>query len=194
VTEAGYSAEAGAPTVSPAPGTYNVAQSVTLGTAMSGASIYYTLDGSTPTPSSTPYTAAINVSQTTTVKAIAVKAGLSDSNVVTAIYTLQVVMPTFTPAAGSYTSAQNVTISTTTSGAEIHYTTDGSTPTNSPSSLYSGAGCGRVHSGLTVRCRLDRRRYPAGRRVSDEEMATINLKPHSFHGERNYLIRPRIDV
>jgi hypothetical protein len=48
--------------------------------------------------------------------------------------------------------------------------------------------------GLTVRCRLDRRRYPAGRRVSDKEMATINLKPHSFHGEWNYLIRPRTDV
>jgi hypothetical protein len=47
--------------------------------------------------------------------------------------------------------------------------------------------------GLTVRCRLDRRRYPAGRRVSDDEMATINLKPQSFHGEWNYLIRPHTD-
>jgi len=45
--------------------------------------------------------------------------------------------------------------------------------------------------GLTVRCRLDRRRYPAGRKVSDDEMATINLTPQSFHGEWNYLIRPR---
>ena len=44
--------------------------------------------------------------------------------------------------------------------------------------------------GLTVRCRLDRRRYPAGRKVSDEEMATVNLTPQSFHGEWNYLIRP----
>jgi len=45
--------------------------------------------------------------------------------------------------------------------------------------------------GLMVRCRLDRRRYPAGRKVSDEEMATVNLTPHPFHGEWNYLIRPR---
>jgi hypothetical protein len=45
--------------------------------------------------------------------------------------------------------------------------------------------------GLTVRCRLDRRRYPAGRKVSDEDMATVNLTPQSFHGEWNYLIRPR---
>ena len=44
--------------------------------------------------------------------------------------------------------------------------------------------------GLTVRCRLDRRRYPAGRKISDEEMATVNLTPQSFHGEWTYLIQP----
>jgi hypothetical protein len=48
--------------------------------------------------------------------------------------------------------------------------------------------------GLTVRCRLDRRRYPAGRKVSDQEMATVNLTPHSFHGEWNYLIRPHANL
>jgi hypothetical protein len=48
--------------------------------------------------------------------------------------------------------------------------------------------------GLTVRCRLDRRRYPAGRKVSDAEMAQINLVPHGFHGEWNYLIRPHVTV
>ncbi len=45
--------------------------------------------------------------------------------------------------------------------------------------------------GLTVRCRLDRHRYPAGRKVSDQEMALVNLRPQAFHGEWNYLIRPR---
>lgn len=45
--------------------------------------------------------------------------------------------------------------------------------------------------GLQVTCRLDRRSYPVGRKVSDEEYASVNLKPHSFHGEWNYLIRPR---
>jgi len=48
--------------------------------------------------------------------------------------------------------------------------------------------------GLTVRCRLDRRRYPAGRKVSDEDMATVNLTRQSFHGEWNYLIRPRANL
>jgi hypothetical protein len=45
--------------------------------------------------------------------------------------------------------------------------------------------------GLTVRCRLDRRKYPAGRKISDEEMAGINITPLRFHGEWNYTIHPR---
>lgn len=44
--------------------------------------------------------------------------------------------------------------------------------------------------GLTVTCRLDRRRYPVGRRVSDDEFATVNWVPHAFHGDWNYVIRP----
>jgi len=45
--------------------------------------------------------------------------------------------------------------------------------------------------GLRVTCRLDRRSYPVGRKVSDEEYAAIHLKPYSFHGEWNYRIEPR---
>jgi hypothetical protein len=45
--------------------------------------------------------------------------------------------------------------------------------------------------GLKVTCRLDRRRYATGRKVSDDELATLNLVPHAFHGEWNYSIRPR---
>jgi hypothetical protein len=44
--------------------------------------------------------------------------------------------------------------------------------------------------GLTVTCRLDRRIYPTGRRVSNDEMKRINLQPDKFHGEWNYVIRP----
>jgi hypothetical protein len=45
--------------------------------------------------------------------------------------------------------------------------------------------------GLTVSCRLDRRRYATGRQVTDEEMGSVNLVPDRFHGEWNYTIRPR---
>lgn len=45
--------------------------------------------------------------------------------------------------------------------------------------------------GLSVKCRLDRRKYPVGRKVTDKEFATINIKPQSFHGEWNYIINPK---
>ena len=45
--------------------------------------------------------------------------------------------------------------------------------------------------GLAVSCRLDRRKYPSGRRVTDEEMKMIRITPQAFHGEWNYVIRPR---
>ena len=45
--------------------------------------------------------------------------------------------------------------------------------------------------GLKVICRLDRRRYPTGRRVSDEEMDSLNMKPNRFHGEWDHVIEPR---
>jgi len=45
--------------------------------------------------------------------------------------------------------------------------------------------------GLAVSCRLDRRKYPAGRKVTDAEMQQIRLTPQPFHGEWNYVIRPR---
>ena len=44
--------------------------------------------------------------------------------------------------------------------------------------------------GLTVTCRLDRRKYPTGRKVTADEMKTLNLHPDTFHGEWNYVIRP----
>ncbi|MGH7861755.1 MAG: ISAzo13 family transposase [Candidatus Dormibacteraceae bacterium] len=45
-------------------------------------------------------------------------------------------------------------------------------------------------TGLTVRCELDRNAYPAGRKVSDEELAQVRLQHADFHGEWNYMIHP----
>lgn len=76
------------PTATPAAGTYEGSQSVTLATTTEGATIYYTDDGSTPTSASTEYESAITVSATKTIKAIAVKDGYYDSAVLTAAYTI----------------------------------------------------------------------------------------------------------
>ena len=48
-----------------------------------------------------------------------------------------------------------------------------------------------TRSGLTVRCELDDRTYPTGRKVTDAELASVNLDRDAFHGEWNYRIRPR---
>ncbi|MCR4847413.1 MAG: chitobiase/beta-hexosaminidase C-terminal domain-containing protein [Bacteroidales bacterium] len=77
------------PTFTPAGGTYSETQYVAIECATQGASIYYTTDGSTPTPNSTPFTEAITISETTTLKAIAVKQGMNNSSVATATYTIQ---------------------------------------------------------------------------------------------------------
>ena len=45
-------------------------------------------------------------------------------------------------------------------------------------------------TGLEVQCELDPWGYEKGRKISDEEMETINLRPHRFHGEWNYTIDP----
>ncbi len=128
------------PTYSPAAGAYSSAQSVTISTATSGATIRYTTDGSTPSETQgTVYSAPVNISATTTLNAIAYESGMTDSPVDSGVYTIeqQVAAPSYSPAAGTYTSAQSVTISTTTSGATIRYTTDGSTPSESAGTVYS---------------------------------------------------------
>lgn len=45
--------------------------------------------------------------------------------------------------------------------------------------------------GLVVRARLDRRRYPTGRKVSAREIRELNIDRDRFHGDWNYVIRPR---
>ncbi len=131
------------PTFSPAGGTYTSAQSVTISDATSGATIYYTTNGTTPTTSSSVYSGSIAVSSgTVTIETMGVLSGDTNSSVASATYTISiattVATPTFSPAAGTYTSAQSVTLSDSTSGATIYYTTNGSTPTTS-STVYSGA-------------------------------------------------------
>lgn len=122
------------PTFSPSAGTFTSAQTVTMADTAAGASIFYTLDGSTPTVTSTKYTAPISVSTTTTLKALALAPNFSNSAVASGTYTINLPVaatPTFTPVAGTYTSAQTVSIADTTANASVFYTLDGSTPTTS---------------------------------------------------------------
>ena len=87
---AGAPAVAPAPGVSPAPGVYSTAQNVTLSDSLSGATLYYTTDGTSPTKASKRYTGPIAVSSTTTISAIAVASGYVDSPIMSATYTIGV--------------------------------------------------------------------------------------------------------
>lgn len=75
------------PVFSPASWGSGTTQSVTLTCATQGATIYYTTDGSTPTTASSVYSSAISLNATTTIKAIAVKSGMNDSEVASKTYT-----------------------------------------------------------------------------------------------------------
>lgn len=100
---------------------------------------YYTLDGSTPTIKSTPYMGFIKINSTCTLKAIAVDYAGNSSEILSNLYTI--ITPPANPVAslksGIYYKAQTLTLSDTTPGVSIYYTTNGSIPT-AKSSLYTG--------------------------------------------------------
>ena len=85
----------------------------------------------------TVYSSAVSFTATSTLKAIAYETGYSNSAVASGVYTIQCAAPTFNPAAGTFTTSTAVTIATTTGGASIRYTTNGTTPSSTVGTVYS---------------------------------------------------------
>ncbi len=107
---------------------------VSISTATSEASIYYTTDGTTPTSASTLYEGAFTVSQNCTVMAIAMRESYFDSDVATQVIdTFQCAKPTFKMA-----DEDMVEISCATNGAAIYYNIGSSSDPDMNSTLYSG--------------------------------------------------------
>ncbi|MDY5886664.1 MAG: chitobiase/beta-hexosaminidase C-terminal domain-containing protein, partial [Treponema sp.] len=121
-------------------GAVNSGTSVTITCSTVGAKIYYTKDGNEPTASSTEYKAAISVTPPMTLKAIAVKDGMNNSAVASVSYTIKetVATPAFSVESGAVNSGTSVTITCSTDGAKIYYTTDEKDPTAS-STEYTAA-------------------------------------------------------
>ena len=92
------------PLITPSTGTYAEAQSVTITCETSGATIYYTTDGNDPTAESTAYTAAFDVTETTTVKAIAIK-GDNSSEIAESVITIGSIAPGTSNLEWDYTEA-----------------------------------------------------------------------------------------
>ena len=93
---------AAAPVITPDGGTFSATQSVTLTSTTTTASIYYTLDGSVPTPASTLYTGPISISGDITLNAIASAPGYVQSGVSSATFTFTNEAPADFPAAGRH--------------------------------------------------------------------------------------------
>jgi chitobiase/beta-hexosaminidase-like protein/Big-like domain-containing protein len=82
------------PTFNPAPGTSLDTVTVTLATATSGAAMFYTTDGTTPTAASSAYASPLTFTATTTLQAIATKAAMANSAVASGVYTVNPSPPT----------------------------------------------------------------------------------------------------
>ncbi len=129
-----------APGFSPGGGTYATAQTVTITTATSGATIRYTVDGSTPSSSvGTVYTGPVTISSSRTLKAIAYQAGSNNSSVTSATYTITSLSPVVfeaesatrttsgtaatTDTDASASGGARVTLNSTGTGSWVEFTT-----------------------------------------------------------------------
>ncbi len=124
------------PAISPLSGTYFNPIEVKL-TGHPG-SVHYTLDGTQPTESSPLYTGPLYVDKSLTVKAVSILAGFVSSGTNVAVYTIGVATPAISLPSGTYPSGQTTTVTCSTPGAVIHYTTNGAEPTESDPTIPSG--------------------------------------------------------
>jgi len=132
------------PILTPAGGSYELEQTVSISCITEGAEIRYTLDGSVPPVNSVVYTAPFIVSLGTTVKAYAIKPGMKDSNVITQFYSGIVPVPVIEPESGTYVPGIFIRIringlssaASWPDGVSVRYTLDGTEP-DSSSTLYA---------------------------------------------------------
>ena len=149
------------PQFSPGTGDYTSAQFVNLSSPTPGAEIYYTTNGNVPIFSipnnyTKLYTGPIAIGQTTKIIAVS-KLGCSLSQIASADYRFAVpaivATPVITPGTGTYAGAQTVTITVSTPGAAIYYTTTGNVPIIGTvyTKLYNPLNPPIVNSNTTVR-------------------------------------------
>jgi len=134
-----YNIKVKTPSISKASGTYDYHFAVNISCPTTEAEIYYTLDGSTPSRSTgLLYTGPVIVDHALTLRAIAVRDDLPDSNLVSAQYAFQVKTPVISKASGMYENEFTVSIVCPTEGVKIYYTLDGNQPSISGGILYTG--------------------------------------------------------
>jgi IPT/TIG domain len=138
--------QAATPLCTPGTGTYNNTLSVSCSNPSSAPVLCYTTNGTTPATNGakgctngTVVSGSINIASTgTNLQVVAGGSGVTSSGVASNTYTLAVGAPTFAPPSGSYSGAQSVVISTSTTGASLTYCVD-TTNTCTPSTAYGSS-------------------------------------------------------
>jgi hypothetical protein len=174
---------AAAPSMSPAPGTYTSAQSITLSDSTPGAVIYYTTNGATPSMSSAQYSAGtpIQISSTTTIEAIAVASGYSNSAATGATYTItsapRAPQITAQPANQTVTVGQTATFSVVTTGTaplQYQWQKNGAAIAGATGSSYTSPATVSGDNGSSITVVVTN---AAGSLTSNAAMLTVTLTP-----------------
>ncbi len=167
------------PAFSLSPGTYETAQTLTLSCLTPEVRIYYTLDGTEPTEDSLEYSEPIELKQSTTVTARAFKSDWAPSDLASAFYEITgtVASPEFSLSPGTYTEPKNLEITCPSPEAVIHYTTDGSEPTQASRSSTEVI---RVDQSMIISARVFRAGWAPSEIVEAAFVITGTVAPPEF--------------
>ena len=182
-----YSFGVADPVFSIAEGNFDEVQNLTISSTTKDCIIYYTTDGSTPSATNKAgsgiKSVTFQLSSNLTIKAIAVKTAIPDSSVISKTFTLTVSEPVVSTLSGR----NSITINTTTTGATIYYTTDGTAPSSTNN---TGSGINSVNASLpdgdvTVKAIAVKNGYTDSQVVSQnftvlKEQPQIEIKENSL--------------
>lgn len=138
IATADYSFAVASLAIYPISGNYTTPQTVQIQSVTPGTVVYYTLDGSEPTEASTLYTAPFAIDSSLTIKAKGFIEGWIPSATASVTYHYNISNLVISPPGGTFPAPQTVTVTTSTPNTIIHYTTDGSDPTEA-SEIYTSA-------------------------------------------------------
>ncbi len=162
------------PVISPNGGTYSGSVSVSLSAATAGATIRYSTNGADVSANSPAYSAPFTLAANTIVKARAFKAGMTDSGQIATSFVVnplqQVSSPAISPNGGTYSGSVAVSLSSTTTGATIRYSTNG-TDVSLSSPVYSAPFT--LMSNATVKTRA----FKTGMTDSAQTAASFVINP-----------------